>query len=416
MSHPVTSGKTVLILGGGVGGLAAARRLARELPAPHRVVLVDRSSQHTFAASYPWVMMGWRRPAQIRGDLRRLVGPAVQVVTAEVQELDLAQRVVRTSGGDIPFGYLIVAVGADLAPEALPGFAAAHSVYDLEGAARLREALAGFSGGRVAVVIASLPFKCPAAPYEAALLLDSLFRRNGRRRGVDIQVYTPEGQPMPVAGPAMGQAVQELLAERGIGFHPSLRLAAIDGEGRHLVFEGGRQETFDLVIGIPPHRGPAVVREAGLANEAGWVPADPYTLATGHDGVYALGDVAAIPLPGRHHPDVPLMLPKAGVFAHAQGEAVAANILTELQGRPRAASFEGRGFCWIELGGGKAAFADGDFYARPAPTVDLRAPGSVWHWGKVLFERYWLSGGLARPAWRVLLRLGSKALGVSGDL
>ena len=91
---------------------------------------------------------------------------------------------------------------------------------------------------------------------------------------------------------------------------------------------------YDLLVAIPPHRGPRLVREAGLANEAGWVPVDRHA-GDPHENVYALGDVTAIPIPGRWKPDVPLMLPKAGVFAHAQAQVVARRIAGEITGPAR---------------------------------------------------------------------------------
>src|SRR3990172_4595578 len=180
----------------------------------------------------------------------------------------------------------------------MPGLAeAANSVYDLRGAEKLRDTLRGFEGGRVAVVIASLPFKCPAAPYEAAMLMEAAFAQKGIRSRVELNIYTPETLPMPVAGPEMGRLVKELVESRGIGFHPQLKLAGVDPEQKILRFDGGREERFDLLLAIPPHRPPRAIRETGLTNEAGWIPVDKASMATPIENVYALGDVTAIKLP-----------------------------------------------------------------------------------------------------------------------
>lgn len=86
------------------------------------------------------------------------------------------------------------------------------------------------------------------------------------------------------------------------------------------------------------------MREAGLANEAGWIPVDRVTLRTKYENVYALGDVTAILIPGRWKSDISLMLPKAGVFAHAQAQAVARRIAAQVNGSPPASTFAGAGY------------------------------------------------------------------------
>jgi len=337
-------------------------------------------------------------------------------VEAEVLGLDVTAGRVETSRGPVSYDYLVVALGAELAPEALPGLAeATHTFYTWEGAVRLRDALRVFpeTGGRVAVVVTALPYKCPGAPHEGAMLIADYFRRRGLASKVEVHLYTPEPQPMPVAGPVLGEAVAAMLRARGVVFHPLHKITAVDGSARELHFEGQPPATFDLLAAIPPHQSPRVVREAGLAGETGWVPVDAKTLATRHERMYAIGDVTAIPLPGRWKPDVPLMLPKAGVFAHAQAEVVARRIAVQVAGAAAVREFDGNGYCMLEAGESMAGFAFGDFFAKPSPRVELRRLGRAWHWGKVLFEQWWLaSPGPRRETLRLALSLGARWLGV----
>lgn len=293
------NGKTIVILGAGVGGLVTANTLRRLLPQEHRIVLIERDSVHAFAASFLWLMTGDRRPEQIRRDVRQLVQRGVEVVLAEARGIDLAQRTVVTAGQTIRYGYIIVALGAELAPETIPGLPeAAHTFYTFDGAIKLRDALRRFDGGTVAVVVSALPYKCPGAPHEGAMLIGDALRRRGLRDRVDIHLFTPEPQPMPVAGPALGDAVRQMLEGRRVAFHPQRKLTAVNGATRQLVFEGQEPFDYDLLVAIPPHRGPRIVREAGLANDAGWVPVDRATLATQHEHVYAIGDVRRYRSPG----------------------------------------------------------------------------------------------------------------------
>jgi len=379
-------GKTILILGGGIGGQVAANHLRRLLGREHRIVVVERERTYVFSPSLLWMIVGAREPAQFSREFDRIKRKGIEVVQAEVTAMDPAARRVHTTAGELTGDYLIIALGAELDHHAVPGWKpAAINFYCLKGAELTRSALASFQGGRLAIVVAATPFKCPAAPYEAAMLIADYFTHRGLRSKVDLQVYTPDPLPMPIAGPVLGNAVREMLEQRGIGFHPNLKLARVDGEARKLIFAGGKSADFDLLLGVPPHRAPAVVRESDLVNEAGWIPVDAKTLRTRYERAYAIGDVTTIMLP------VGKPLPKAGVFAHHEAETVARNVAAEIQGKKPEQAFDGRGYCFLELGGGQAGFASGDFYASPEPMVKLQRPGYHWHWGKILFERWWLS-------------------------
>jgi len=339
------AGKTIVVLGGGVGGLVASNELRKRLGRGHRVVVVDRDTHHIFAPSFTWLMLGWRDPPRISRELGLLTKKGIEYVNAEVFEIDPGNRLVKTGAGDFTYDYLIVALGAELNPQAVPGLSeAAHTPFSLEGSVALRDALKGFDGGKVAVVISALPFKCPAAPYETALLLEYAFRQKGIRDKVDLRVFTPETLPMPVAGTEVGTAVKRFLDERGVGFHPQHKLSSVDPGKKEIAFDNGQKAGFDLLVAVPPHRSPEVVRKSVLANEVGWIPVDRRTLATGFANVYALGDVTSIQLPGRYKPDIPLMLPKAGVFAHFQASAVADNIASEIKGGVGGKAFGGKGY------------------------------------------------------------------------
>ncbi len=406
--------KTIVILGGGVGGMVAATRLRRRLSGDHRVVLVERNGEHAFAPSFLWLMTGDRRPHQVVRPVASLLPRGVEWLHANAEALDLATRKVFTSAGETAFDYLIVALGAELAPDAIPGLAEAQQTfYTYDGALRLRDRLAQFPGGRIAVVVASLPYKCPAAPHEGAMLIGDYFRRRGRREDIDIHLFTPESQPMPVAGPQLGTAVAQLLEAKRIRFHPLHTLTAVHPAAGTVHFQQGGLEPYDLLLAVPPHRPPRLLREAGLANAAGWAPVSPQTLETEHRGVFAIGDATAIPIPGRWKPDAALMLPKAGVFAHVQAELVAARIAAEIEGRKPCETFRGEGYCMLEAGEGLAGFAYGNFFAEPSPQVELRRVGKGWHAGKVLFEKWWLAApGWRRAAYGAMLRTGGKLYGV----
>jgi len=345
-------------------------------------------------------MVGQRRPSAIVRPLARLLRPGIEIVRSSIRSIDPVGRRVATDAGELTGDAIVVALGAELAPEAMPGYAEAGlDFFTLEGAGRFADALSRFGGGRVVVAISSLPFKCPAAPYEAAFLIDAELRRRRLRDRSTIELYTPEPAPMPVAGPVLGRAVVELVTGRGIGFHPQAPVAAYDAAAHQIHLADGSAVDFDLLAAVPPHRPPGAIAGSGLAGPSGWIPVDQGTLETSAAGVFAVGDVTAVTLANGKP------LPKAGVFAHAEAEIAAAQIAARIEGGG-AGTFDGHGYCWVELGGGTAGFATGDFYATPDPAVVLRRPSRAWHAGKVLFERYWLSRGLEHRLSGLGLRLG----------
>ena len=290
-----------------------------------------------------------------------------------------------TSAGNLDYDSLIVSLGVQLAPETVSGFdEMAFNLYTPEGCGRIHAALQDFTEGVVGILIPAMPFKCPAAPYEAAFLAESFLRRKGIRRNVEIHLFTPEHTPMPVAPAALGDSIADMLAARGIHYHPLFTFQELRPETREVVASDGGSHRVDLLMVVPPHQAPEVVRSSPLLGVSGFVHVDPRTLETDYDGVYAIGDVATIKLPNGK------ALPKAGVFAHAEAKVVAERIADGYAGKASDAVFDGHGYCWIELGDGRAGFAGGNFYAEPEPQVKLRRSGRPLHWGKVAFEKWWL--------------------------
>ncbi len=376
--------KTITILGGGVGGLVTARELRKRLGKEHRIVLVDREARHVFSPSFLWLMVGKRRPEQVWRDLSRLSRKGIEVVHRDVTAIDPETRTVEVDGWSIESDYLVISLGADLKPDLVPGLAdAGHNLYTLEGATEISESREGWKHGRLVVLVASMPFKCPAAPYEAAMLLEDDLRSRGVRDDFEVTLFSPEPGPMGVTGPENSAAVQEMVESRGIEYRPQHKVESVDPNARTLRFEDGTEESFDHLVYIPPHVAPNVVVNAGLTGESGWVPVDRSSLQMSFENVYAIGDITAIPLA------LGLHLPKAGTFALSQARAVAKTIAAEVNEKGDPGVFNGHGECFIESGQGKAGIGAGNFYAEPKPTIKIRKPRRIWHWAKVWFEKRW---------------------------
>ncbi len=266
----------VLILGGGSGGLAIAGRLKELLGNKISVTVIDKQRSFVLGFSLLRIMTGEKSEQEVTVPKEKVSQKGIRFINTEVNGIDVKNGIIRTDQGEFTYDYLVIALGAELAPEKVPGFESAFHMYTLEDAKKLRDALSSFRGGSIRLIISSTPFKCPPAPYEAAMLIDDYLRSKDLRDKSDIQIFTPEPQPMPIAGPEVGNTVISMLNEKGIGFHNNAKMSLIDGSSNQIVFENGTREKYDLLIAIPPHTSPKVVRESELADAAiGWIPVDP---------------------------------------------------------------------------------------------------------------------------------------------
>lgn len=381
----MANGKTIIILGGGIGGVVTATRLRKKLPREHRIMLVERAPNYVFQPSFLWLMTGTRSAEKISRPLNKLDKMGIERIQGEVERIDPEHKTIQVNGQKITADYLVIALGAELVPEIIPGLSeAGHNFYTLAGAESLRDARLKLREGRIVVLVSAIPFKCPAAPYEAAMLLEYDCRKRKIRDRIQIDLYSPEPGPMGVAGPDVSKQVRQTVESKDIHYHPEHVVTMVDVTNKCIHFANDVQVEYDLLAYVPPHRAPQVVTDAGLTNESGWVPVDRDTLETRIPGVYAIGDITGIPL------SMGKPLPKAGVFAHGQGEVVANNLIHDITRKGKSEVFDGHGECFLETGDGKAGMGRGNFFAEPAPQVNFTKPGRTMHLGKVAFEKYWL--------------------------
>ena len=358
-----------LILGGGFGGLSVATDLRRELGDDHEVVLVDRRESFFMGLRKLWEVVGIGTMDEGSRSREMLDAYGIRFLQDEVSAIDAGQRSASVDGGAVQADHLVLALGAEPRADLVPGLDEhGFNAWARPDVPRLADALRAFDGGRLAVVIAGVPYKCPPAPYELTMLLDEWLRERGLRDRTELSVSTMQPMLLPNAGKEGSAWVGEQLDSRGIAHATGRKVERVE-DGR-VVFADGELE-FDLLIGVPPHRPPKVVADSPLAGEGGWVRVDPGTLATEHPGVFAIGDVTAIKLANG------LPMPKAGIIAELEGARVAAAIAAELRGDPPPPPFDGRGYCFIEMGKGKASLVDGEFFAEPEPNVVVREPSAA---------------------------------------
>jgi sulfide:quinone oxidoreductase len=351
----------ILVLGAGFGGLELSTRLSDQFGDKLDLVLIDQGEGFVFGFSKLDVMFGRMPPDGVIHPYRDIARPGLRFVQTTIRSIDPEARRVETDAGVFEADIMVVALGADLDPAATPGLVeGGYEFYTVSGAFALREVLSRFRGGRVIVGVTSTPFKCPPAPSETALLLHDYLTERGIRGGSDISLVMPFGRPIPPS-PDASTALLAAFAERGINWHPERWVRGLDPDRKVALLSDDAEMPYDLFLGVPVHRVPAVVQESGLAVD-GWVPVNPLTLETAYQDVYAVGDVTSVGTP------------KAGVFAEGQASVVAEQIGARLGGDPEPATYDGRGICYVEFGDDLVARVEVTFMSGATPVGGLEGP------------------------------------------
>jgi sulfide:quinone oxidoreductase len=351
----------VLVLGAGFGGLELTSRLSEELGDSAEIVLIDAADGFVMGAAKLDVLVGRATLEAVRHPYRSIAKPGVQFVQAMVRAIDPAARRVETDAGPFDGDVLVVALGADVDPAATPGLVeGGQQFFTPQGATRAHEALARFDGGRVVIGVASMPFKCPPAPSEAALMVREYLAERGLGDRSEVALVMPTDTPVPPSR-AASDALLNAFAEHGITWHPKQAVRALDPARSVAVLSDGAELSYDLFLGVPVHRAPSVVLESGLCRD-GWIAVDPFTLETAFPGVYAIGDVASTGAP------------KAGVFAEGQAASVADAIIAMQHGQGHPEPYEGDGVCYTEFGRNQIGLIRVTFRAGERPVGTFSGP------------------------------------------
>lgn len=345
----------VVVLGAGFGGLEVSAGLSDLLGRDADVTLIDSAESFVFGFSKLDVMFRGDPLSDAALNYREYNRPGVTFVNAEITAIDPVNRTAVTDRGTFGGDVMVVALGAGYDMGATPGLAdLGHEFYSVPGAARAREALAGFTGGDIVIGVCGNGFKCPPAPNECALLLHDLLVERGIRDRSTVSVVIPMPVPLPPS-PDLSREILQRYEERGIEFVPNTRVTALESDAdgaKTALLKSGARLPFDLFLGVPIHRAPQVVLDSGLAPD-GWIPVDKGTAATSFPGVYAVGDVTSVGTP------------KAGVFAEGAAAVVARQLVASLRGDEAPAGYDGTGRCYVELGGGEVGGVLVDFFSDP---------------------------------------------------
>jgi sulfide:quinone oxidoreductase len=365
----------VVVLGGGVGGTLVANLLDKELGKDAHVTVVDPTGMHDYQPGYLYVALGQAKGHWLTRDERTLLRSGVDLAVEQAVKIRPDDGAVDLErGGSLEWDYLVIATGARLVPDQVPGLTeGSHEFYSLAGAERLAQELQRFEGGRIKVGIAGIPYKCPPAPVEFTFMVDGYLRERGLRERSEVELLSPLNRAFTIE--SASKLIQPIMEKRGIGLTTFFNVETVD-PAAHVVdsLEGEKQE-YDLLVLVPPHRGAKVVEDSGLGDAGGWLPTDRATLnVEGHERIFALGDATNLPIS------------KSGSTAHFEAPVIASRVASLVKGTAPKENYGGRVMCFLETGDGKATSLRFDYEHPPLPPQ----PNRAWHVAKWLFNRmYW---------------------------
>ena len=379
----MTSVPHVVILGGGFGGLSAANELRNMLSTSQvKITVIDKKDWFMVGFAKLWIINGTRTFENSIGSLNELSKKEIDFVKDEILSINLKNKNVETKSHTISFDFLIISMGAVLAPQNILGLEEnGFNLYDHNQLLQIRDRLEKMKSGKIVISIMGMPYKCPPAPFEASLLIDSMFRKRGIRNSIQIDFYSPAPITLPAAGPEVSKQILELVNSEKIVFHNSSKIKSV--ESKKLIFENSEAD-FDLLLAVPPHIAPKIIYDSGLAKESGFIPIDR-DCKTPFENVFAVGDVTSLTVAEN------MAVPKAGIFAEGEGITVAKNIISKIQSKEDSALFDGKGGCFIESGRETASIIEVDMFSQPKPSTSLSELTSDNLSKKVEFEKERLS-------------------------
>jgi len=353
----------VVILGGGFGGLSSANELRNTLSSSQvKITVIDKKDWFMVGFAKLWIINGTRTFENSIGSLNELPKKEINFIKEEILEINFQNKNIKTKSQNITFDFLIISTGVVLAPQKIPGLVEnGFNLYDHDQLLEIRDKLESIESGKIAISIMGMPYKCPPAPFEASLLIDSMLRKRGVRDSVQIDFYSPAPITLPAAGPEVSKKILELVNSEKITFHNSCKIKSV--ESKKLIFENSEAD-FDILLAIPPHIAPKIIYDSGLAKEPGFIPIDR-DCKTSFENIFAIGDVTILTVGEK------MAVPKAGIFAEGEGITVAKNIISKIQLKEETALFDGKGGCFIESGKNTASILEVDMFTNSKPSISL---------------------------------------------
>ena len=369
----------VLILGGGFGGIIAAEYLAGHLGSEHNITLISRRQEFLFYPDLVRLAFGKCEPSDISFDLREaMLDRRVRFVEGEIARIDPdGQRVQMVHGeieADIPYDYLIVALGRRLATERVTGFFEhGNHLLTVEGALKFRTALQEFKEGRA--IIGQCPgARLPVPVYETAFALSRMLENTDAAQRTRITIVSPDSPNLQFDDLNMARALRTALDDHLIEYLPAFPIERVTPTS--VMTSDGHALNYGLLMLLPPFRGPGPVMGTGITDQDGYIRVDRTMKVQGVKKMYAVGDCVNFGGPKLWH------------MAVHQGQIAAANVVCEIKGSEPTFTYDHEIMLVIDDGGGDSIYFQRGLWSDQRAAV---RQGRFWSWAKRIQQKYWLA-------------------------
>ena len=403
----------IVVLGTGLGGTLMAYELRRIVGPRDRLTVIGQERRFHFVPSNPWVAIGWRKRAAIEIDLRNVMArKRINYLTYGARRVRPQENLVELNDGtNVPYDYLVVATGAELAFDEIEGLGPdgyTHTICHADHAERAHAAFEDVARNPGPIVVgATQGASCFGPAYEFALILDTELRRRRIRNKVPMTFVTSEPYIGHLGLDGVGDTkglLEKLLRERTIKWVTNARVRQVE-PGRMTVDEmaddGSLRRTHALPFAysmmIPAFRGVAALHGiAGLVDPRGFVVVDRNQRNPTFPNVFGIGVSVAIPPLGPT--PVPVGVPKTGFMIECMATAAASNIGALLKGEKPVDQASCNAVCLADFGDRGVIFVAEP--QIPPRNLNWSAEGRWVHYAKIVFEKYFLRKirrGLSEP-------------------
>lgn len=366
MNAPIGKHYQVLVVGGGTAGITVAARLRRRNKSLTMAV-VEPSEKHYYQPLWTLVGAGVFPKEQSERDEATFIPRDTDWIREHVAAFRPAENlVVTTSGTAIRYDYLVVALGIQIDWGKIAGLEESLgrdgvcSNYAYRYVDYTWECIRGFRGGTALFTMPNTAVKCGGAPQKIMYLADDQFRKAGVREQTNVIFATAQGSLFAVD--KYRKTLEAVAQRKQIEAKFKYNLVEVRGTSKEAVFE--KVETkervvvpYDMLHVTPPMSAPDVVKRSPLANDAGWVEVDKFTLRhSRYVNVFGIGDCSGLPTS------------KTGAAIRKQAPVVVDNLLAAVEGKPLTAKYDGYTSCPIVTGYGRLVLAEFDYEGNPRET------------------------------------------------
>jgi len=398
-AHASSAKGKIVIIGGGMSGVATAAKLSGMLSNPDITIIEPNPKSVSYQPGQTLVAAGIYDIGDIMYETKDFMPSGVKWVQDKAVDIDGDSNTVKTEkNGDITYDYLVVAAGITLDYGAIKGLeevgdclsldtsdaARAKSLFGknglnsinfAEGAAamwpQVQQFVADAKAGKAVKGVfpePHTPFKCGGAQKKVPNLIDARLKEAGSkaRANATLDFYTNGGKLFGV--PEYHNAIDGQMKARDISVNYSHKFVAVDPVKKIATFEKHWKEEvydeflemkvekrmtekvetdYDLLHVIPPQKAPDAIAKSSIGSGAGWVPVTKETLQhMKYPNVFALGDIAAVPMG------------KTGGSARKQYNVLCENLVAHMEGKEMKAQYDGYTVCPLITGIGTVMLAE----------------------------------------------------------